>query len=140
MNATLVRVDLAGAVALLLWGVRMVQRGVQRAFGPRLCTILAAALRNRLTAFAAGLGATAVLQSSTATGLMLTGLAAGAAIDLIPALAVMLGANVGTTFIVQVVSFDVARIAPALIAAGFLMFRRPATRTRDSAACSSASA
>jgi phosphate:Na+ symporter len=131
MNPTLVLIDLAGAVALLLWGVRMVQTGVQRAFGSRLRTFLAAALRNRLTAFAAGLGATAVLQSSTATGLMLTGLAAGAAIDLIPALAVMLGANVGTTLIVQIVSFDVAHIAPALIAVGFLMFRRPATRTRD---------
>ena len=131
INPTLVLIDLAGAVALLLWGVRMVQTGVQRAFGPKLRTVLAGALRNRLTAFAAGLGVTAVLQSSTATGLMLTGLAVGATIDLIPAFAAMLGANVGTTLIVRVVSFDVARISPALIAVGFLMFRRPATRTRD---------
>lgn len=67
--------DLAGAVALLLWGVRKMQTGVQRAFGARLRGFLATALRTRATAFAAGLGITAVLQSSIATGLMITGFA-----------------------------------------------------------------
>ena len=131
MNVPLLLLDLAGTVALLLWGVRMVQTGVQRAFGPRLRLVLASALRKRLNAFLAGFGVTAVLQSSTATGLMITGLAAGGVVELVPALAVMLGANVGTTLIVQVLSFDVSRIAPALIVAGFLMFRRGVTRTRD---------
>jgi phosphate:Na+ symporter len=132
MSVPLMLVDLAGAVALLLWGVRMVQTGVQRAFGPRLRVVLASALRTRLNAFLAGLGVTAVLQSSTATGLMVTGLAAGGVVDLVPALAVMLGANVGTTLIVQALSFDVSRLAPVLIVLGFLMFRRGgATRTRD---------
>ncbi|MDO9713344.1 Na/Pi cotransporter family protein [Paracraurococcus lichenis] len=132
MNVPLMLVDLAGSVALLLWGVRMVQTGVQRAFGPRLRAVLASALRTRLNAFLAGLGVTAVLQSSTATGLMVTGLAAGGMVELVPALAVMLGANVGTTLIVQALSFDVSRVAPALVALGFLMFRRgDATRTRD---------
>ena len=86
----------------------------------------ARALRNRFKAFLAGLGVTAVLQSSTATGLMVTGFAAGGLVELVPALAVMLGANVGTTLIVQVLSFDVAGIAPALILVGVLMFRRGA--------------
>lgn len=132
MDAPLMLIDLAGAVALLLWGVRMVQTGVQRAFGPRLRVVLAVALRNRLNAFLAGLGVTAVLQSSTATGLMVTGLAAGGVVELVPALAVMLGANVGTTLIVQVLSFDVSRVAPGLIVLGFLMFQRSgATRIRD---------
>ena len=64
------------SLALLLWGVHMVQTGVQRAFGARLRALLGRALRNRASAFAAGLGVTAVLQSSTATGLMVTGFAA----------------------------------------------------------------
>ena len=51
--------------------------------------------------------------------------------DLVPALAVMLGANVGTTLIVQVLSFDVAEIAPALILIGVLMFRRAPAAPRD---------
>ena len=116
--------DLAGSVALLLWGVHMVQTGVQRAFGARLRSFLGSALRNRFKAFLAGIGVTALLQSSTATGLMVTGFAAGGLVDLVPALAVMLGANVGTTLIVQVLSFDVAEVAPALILIGVLMFRR----------------
>ena len=123
--------QLAGSVALLLWGVHMVQTGVQRAFGARLRSLLGMALRNRLTAFLAGLGVTAVLQSSTATGLMVTGFAAGGLVDLVPALAVMLGANVGTTLIVQALSFNVAEVAPVLVLIGVLMFRRGTTSTRD---------
>ena len=124
--------DLAGSVALLLWGLHMVQTGIQRGFGPDLRRWLGTALGNRLAAFAAGLGVTAVLQSSTATGLMVAGFAAGGAVALVPALAVMLGANVGTTLIVQALSFDVAQIAPALILLGVILFRRgTATRTRD---------
>ncbi len=123
--------QLAGSVALLLWGVHMVQTGVQRTFGGRLRAILGTAFRNRFTAFVAGLGVTAILQSSTATGLMVTGFAAGGLVDLVPALAVMLGANVGTTLIVQALSFNVSEIAPVLILIGVLMFRRGTTSTRD---------
>jgi len=124
--------DLAGSVALLLWGVHMVQTGIQRTFGPNLRRFLGTALNHRLAAFGAGVGVTAVLQSSTATGLMVAGFAAGGAVALQPALAVMLGANVGTTLIVQAFSFDVAGIAPALILLGVLLFRRgQSSRPRD---------
>jgi phosphate:Na+ symporter len=132
MDTTLTLIDLAGSVALLLWGVHMVQTGIQRAFGPHLRRFLGRALRDRFSAFLAGLGITAVLQSSTATGLMVTGLAAGGLVDLMPALAVMLGANVGTTLIVQVLSFDIGRVAPLFVLIGVILFRRsPASRTRD---------
>ena len=118
MSFPLTLLDLAGAVALLLWGVHMVQTGVQRAFGARLRAVLIGALRNRFTAFLAGLSVTAVLQSSTATGLMVTGFAAAGLVELVPALAVMLGANVGTTMIVQALSFNVSAISPAFILIG----------------------
>ena len=132
MGNTLTLLDLAGMVALLLWGVRMVQTGVQRAFGSRLRQVLGVALHDRFRAFLAGLGITAILQSSTATGLMVTGFAASGLVDIIPALAVMLGANVGTTLIVQVLSFDIVEVAPALILLGVLLFRQgQETRTRD---------
>lgn len=123
-------IELAGAIALLLWGTHMVQTGIQRAFGSKLRSILGSALRNRFRAFLAGVGVTAVLQSSTATGLMTAGFAAGGFVSLVPALAVMLGANLGTTLIVQVLSFDVVLISPALILIGMLMFRRD-TRTQS---------
>jgi phosphate:Na+ symporter len=96
MDTTLTLVDLAGAIALLIWRVHMVQTGIMRAFGPQLRRVLGYALRNRFKAFLAGLGVTSILQSSTATGLMVTAFAAGGLIDLMPALAVMLGANVGS--------------------------------------------
>lgn len=123
--------NLAGSVALLLWGVHMVQTGVQRAFGARLRSFLGRTLKNRFGAFLAGTGVTALLQSSTATGLMVTGFAAGGLVELVPALSVMLGANVGTTLIVQVLSFNVAAVAPVLILAGVLLFRRTTAGVRD---------
>jgi phosphate:Na+ symporter len=131
MDFPITLVKLAGSVALLLWGVHMVGSGVQRAFGARLRGFLGGALRNRFKAFLAGMGVTAALQSSTATGLMVTGFTASGLIDLAPALAVMLGANVGTTLIVQVLSFNVAEIAPAFILVGVLLFRRASAGPRD---------
>jgi phosphate:Na+ symporter len=131
MSLFLTLLNLAGAVALLLWGVHMVQTGVQRAFGARLRVFLGRTLGNPFKAFLAGIGVTALLQSSTATGLMVTGFAAGGLVDLAPGLAVMLGANVGTTLIVQVLSFDVALIAPVLILAGVVLFRRAQAGLRD---------
>ncbi|WP_342362040.1 Na/Pi cotransporter family protein [Terrarubrum flagellatum] len=116
--------DFCGFVALLLWGAHMVQTGVQRAFGARLRAMLGSALGNRLYAFGAGVGVTAALQSSTATGLMTAGFAAAGLVELAPALAVMLGANVGTTLIVQAFSFDVAAVAPVLVLIGVVIFRR----------------
>lgn len=132
MSFPLSLLNLAGAIALLLWGSHMVQTGVQRAFGPRLNLFLAKALASRPRAFAAGLGVTFILQSSTATGLMTAGLAADGVVGLAPALAVMLGANVGTTLVAQIFSFNAAAFAPALILTGVLSFRRAKNgATRD---------
>ncbi|HQS08662.1 MAG TPA: Na/Pi cotransporter family protein [Xanthobacteraceae bacterium] len=132
MNISVTLLNLAGAIALLLWGTHMVQSGIQRTFGPKLRSVLGNALKSQPRAFLAGLGVTAVLQSSTATGLMVSGFAAAGLVDLVPALAVMLGANVGTTLIVQVLSFDGAAFSPALILVGVMMFRRGSVeRTRD---------
>ncbi len=120
---SLVLLDLLGGVALLLWGLHMVLTGVLRAFGPDLRRFLSKALGNRFAAFGAGLALTAVLQSSTATGLMTTSLAADGTVGLVPALAIMLGANVGTTLIVQVLSFNISAAAPVLFVIGLITFR-----------------
>ncbi len=101
----------------------MVTSGVQRGFGAELRRWLGRNLQQRLRAFAVGLGTTALLQSSTATGLMATSFAVTGLIGLAPALAVMLGANVGTTLVAQVLSFNISAIAPALILAGVIAFR-----------------
>src|SRR5215469_7067480 len=124
--------DLMGGVALLLWGLHMVQSGVLRAFGADLRQFLSKALHNRFRAFGFGLGVTAMLQSSTATALMTSSFAVSGLLALTPALAIMLGANVGTTLIVQVLSFNVDAAAPVLLVIGVIAFKRGKhTRTRD---------
>ena len=120
---SIVLLDLMGGVALLLWGLHMVLSGVLRAFGSDLRRLLGKTLGNRFSAFAAGLGLTALLQSSTATGLMTASLAADGVVSLVPALAIMLGANVGTTLIVQLLSFDISAFAPVLFLVGLVVFR-----------------
>jgi phosphate:Na+ symporter len=130
--SSMILLDLLGGVALLLWGLHMVHSGVVRAFGSELRRILGTALRNRFLAFLAGVAVTALLQSSTATGLMTASFVTGGAVDLAPALAIMLGANVGTTLIVQVLSFNATAVAPLLFLVGVIAFKRGGqTRTRD---------
>lgn len=124
MSATQILLNVIGEIALLVWGIHMVQTGVMRVFGSDLRRLLARGLRTRFHAFAAGLGVTALLQSSTATALMASSFAGIGALDLATGLAVMLGANVGTTLIVQILSFDVSVVFPVLLAAGVLAFRR----------------
>jgi phosphate:Na+ symporter len=124
--------DLMGGVALLLWGLHMVHSGIVRAFGADLRRLLGIALQNRFRAFLAGAFVTALLQSSTATGLMAASFVTGGTLDLVPALAVMLGANVGTTLVVQILSFDIAVVTPVLLLTGVIAFKRGGrTRTRD---------
>src|SRR5689334_4940485 len=128
----LVLLDLMGGVALLLWGLHMVHSGILRAFGPDLRRLLSKALKDRFSAFAAGLGLTALLQSSTATALITSSFAAEGLVSLVPALAIMLGANVGTTLIVQILSFNIAAVAPVLFIIGLVAFRTgPRSRVKD---------
>ncbi|MEP6884017.1 MAG: Na/Pi cotransporter family protein [Gammaproteobacteria bacterium] len=131
MGSTVV-LDLMGGVALLLWGLHMVHSGVVRAFGADLRRLLGMALKSRLRAFLAGAFVTGLLQSSTATGLMAASFVTGGTLDLAPALAVMLGANVGTTLVVQILSFDIGVVTPVLLLTGVIAFKRGGrTRTRD---------
>ncbi|QQO11786.1 Na/Pi cotransporter family protein [Bradyrhizobium diazoefficiens] len=131
-HGKLVLLDLMGGIALLLWGLHMVHSGILRAFGPDLRHLLGKALGNRFKAFAAGLGLTAALQSSTATALITSSFAAEGLVSLAAALAIMLGANVGTTLIVQVLSFNIAAIAPVLFVLGLVAFRSgPRSRIKD---------
>lgn len=123
MSGTLILVNLSGYVGLLLWGTHMVSTGVQRGFGTSLRRALERNLGDRWRAFFTGIGITTLLQSSTAVGLMATSFTAAGVIALPPALAVMLGANVGTALVAQVLSFNIAAFAPPLVLCGVLAFR-----------------
>jgi phosphate:Na+ symporter len=132
MPATFALLHLAGYIALLLWGMHMVHSGIVRAFGGHLRQALAIGLQSRWKAFFAGMGITALLQSSTTTALMSTSFIAAGFMTLVPALAITLGANVGTTIIVQILTFNIAAVAPVFVLAGLIAFNRGGkTRTRD---------
>ena len=110
----------------------MVHTGLVRAFGAGLRRFLRVALANRVKAFIAGVGVTALLQSSTATALMVTSFWREGMVGLVTALAVMLGANVGTTLVVQVLSYDISAAAPVLLILGVWGFKSGGrTITRD---------
>jgi phosphate:Na+ symporter len=114
--------NVLGSVALLLWGVRMVRTGLTRAFGAALRRAIAACSRNRVTAFLGGIAVTGLLQSSTATSLLVSSFAGRGLIPLSIAFAIMLGADVGTTIAAQVLSFDLGWVSPLLIGAGVIAF------------------
>lgn len=122
MNATLVTLQLLGSVALLLWGVRMVRTGMTRAFGALLRRTIALSARSRFAAFGAGLAVTGLLQSSTATTLILASFAARGLIALPVALAMVLGADVGATIAAQIFTFEVKALWSVFLAGGFVLF------------------
>lgn len=127
-------IDLIGAVALLLWGLRMVKTGIERAFGARLRRWIAQATRNRLTAFAIGLAATLALQSSTATALVTAGIAASGYMSATMAQAIMLGANVGTSLVARLLAFDTHALSPLLVLLGVALFTLSRTKARKGVA------
>ena len=118
---TEVLIQLLGAVALLLWGTRMVRTGIMRVFGADLRHVLRVSLRHRVAAFLAGIGVTAILQSSTATALVVASFAGRGVVETAPALAVMLGADLGSTLVAQLLSFNLQWLAPVLILVGVVI-------------------
>ena len=117
----LVLISLVGGTALLLYGVRLVGEGLQRAAGTRLRHILQTLSGNRLKALAVGAGVTAVLQSSSATTVMLVGFASAGLLSLRQTIGVILGADVGTTVTVQLIAFDLLAISPLIVFVGWLL-------------------
>jgi phosphate:Na+ symporter len=115
-------ISIFGGVTLMLWGIRMVRTGIMRSFGAELRRALSLAAGNSVKGFGAGFAVTAILQSSAATALMMSSFAGRGLIGTTAALAVMLGADVGTTMVVQLLSFDLGWLSPILIGGGVVTF------------------
>ena len=110
------------AIALLVWGTHLVRTGILRVFGANLRNVLAHSAANRWTAAISGLGVTALVQSSTATSLIVSSFVGQGLIALPLALAVMLGADVGTSLMAVVFSFDLSWLSPLFIFVGVVLF------------------
>lgn len=107
--------NLLAAIALLVWGTHIVRTGMLRVFGENLRHVLASSFNSRLKALLAGLGVTSLVQSSTATCLIVASFVGKGLVPAGAALAVMLGADVGTALMAVVFSFDLSWLSPLLI-------------------------
>ncbi|HEX9505620.1 MAG TPA: Na/Pi symporter, partial [Acidimicrobiia bacterium] len=120
--ADLVLFSILGGTALLLYGVRLVGEGLQRAAGTRLRHLLSTLTGNRLKSLLVGAGVTAVLQSSSATTVMLVGFASAGLLSLKQIIGVILGADIGTTITVQLLAFNLLSLSPLVVFVGWLLW------------------
>lgn len=114
--------DLLAAIALLVWGIQMVRTGILRVFGASLRQIIAQGVRARWTAVLSGMGVTAIVQSSTATALIVSAFVGQGLMHLTAALVVMLGADVGSALMAVIFSRDLSWLSPLCIFVGVVLF------------------
>ena len=103
---------LLGGLALFLYGMQMMSSGLEAAAGNRMKQILERLTANRFLGVAVGAAITAVIQSSSATTVMVVGFVNSGMMTLIQAVWIIMGANIGTTITGQLIALDVGALAP----------------------------
>src|SRR5690606_438448 len=129
MTGSVVLIHLAGAVALLSWATRMVRTGVERAYGDVLRRKLRGTLRNPLLAVAAGGALAIAFQSATAVSLLVGSFAGSGIVTGSAGLVAVLGADLGSAFVVKLLSFDLSLLVPVAIFVGTAIFLATERRT-----------
>ncbi|WP_339529487.1 Na/Pi cotransporter family protein [Pseudomonas mucidolens] len=114
--------NLLSAVTLLIWGTHIVRTGILRVYGSNLRQVIGQNMAKRWLAFTAGILVTAMVQSSNATAMLVTSFVGQGLMGLTPALATMLGADVGTALMARVLTFDLSWLSPLLIFLGVIFF------------------
>ena len=113
---------LLSSIALLVWGTHIVRTGIMRVYGSHLRRLLGRSMANAPLAFTAGLGVTALVQSSNATALLAISFVAQGLMALPTALAIMLGADVGTALMARVLTLDLSWLSPLFTLVGVCLF------------------
>src|SRR3990170_998615 len=121
MTATISILSLFGGIALILFGMKLAGEGLQRAAGAKLRAFLLTATDNRLKSVGVGAAITALLQSSSATTVMLVGFVGSGLMTLGQTMGVILGADIGTTITVQVIAFRVYEYAIGVVGLGVVI-------------------
>ncbi|WP_455813930.1 Na/Pi cotransporter family protein [Pseudomonas graminis] len=114
--------NLLSAVALLVWGTHIVRTGIMRVYGADLRRVLSRSVAKKPMAFLAGIGVTALVQSSNATTMLVTSFVAQELVGLTPALVIILGADVGTALMARILTFDLSWLSPLFIFFGVVFF------------------
>jgi phosphate:Na+ symporter len=117
---------LLGGLGLFLFGMKIMSEGLQKVAGDRMRQILAALTNNRIIGTLVGIGVTVIIQSSSATTVMVVGFVNAGLMSLTQAIGVVLGANIGTTVTAQLIAFKITKFAlPAIgIGTGLKLFSR----------------
>ncbi|MBS4150033.1 Na/Pi cotransporter family protein [Stutzerimonas balearica] len=113
---------LLSSIALLVWGTHIVRTGIMRVYGSHLRRLLSHSMAHTPLAFGAGIGVTALVQSSNATALLTFSFVAQGLMALPTALAIMLGADVGTALMARVLTLDLSWLSPVLTLVGVSLF------------------
>ena len=114
--------SLLGGVGLFLYGMTVMSSGLRNACGENLQSILEKATSNKLIAVFVGLAVTVLVQSSSATDIMVIGFVNSGMMTLPQAIGVIMGANIGTTVTAQITAFNISAFAPFILFAGAVMF------------------
>ena len=123
--------SVVGGLGIFLLGMRLMSDGMQAIAGPRLSRWISAATDNRALAVLSGLGVTCVIQSSSATTVMVVGFVNSGLMTLMQAIGVIFGANIGTTISAWIMSLDLSKMGPILLglaALPYLFSKRERTR------------
>lgn len=113
---------LLGGVGLFLYGMTLMSTGLRNAAGDKLRVILEKATGNRIVAVLIGILVTLMIQSSSATDVMVIGFVNSGLMTLSQAIGVIMGANIGTTVTAQLTAFNLSDYAPLILFAGAVMY------------------
>lgn len=122
MEALQIALALFGGLALFIYGMNLMSDGLQKAAGEKMKNVLALLTRNVFIGVLAGALITAVLQSSSATTVMVIGFVIAGLMNLKQAISIIIGANIGTTVTAQLVAFQIGDYAYIFVIIGFIMF------------------
>ena len=127
MDFLLLLINIGAAATLLLWAVRMVRTGFERANGNAFRRAIQRSNSNRFKAAGVGILVAVLLQSSTAVAVLATGFAASGVLGFIPGMALLLGADLGSALVVQILSLDLSWLMPVLLLLGGVLFLKGRT-------------
>lgn len=114
--------SLMGGVGLFLYGMTIMSTGLRNACGERLKTILEYATKNRIISVMVGIAVTMLIQSSSATDVMVIGFVNSGLMNLSQAIGVIMGANIGTTVTAQITAFNISAYAPIILFVGAVLY------------------
>lgn len=120
MSSTMI-ISMLGGLGLFLYGMKLMGEGIEKVAGSKMKTILEWCTKNRLIGVIVGTLFTAIIQSSSAATVMVVSFVNSGLMNLMQAVGVIMGANIGTTVTAQIVAFDLDSIAPVFVITGVVM-------------------